>query len=460
LQELHEAGNTIFARSEAEKRKPTDEEQGELDSIAADFAQTLRHITQLQNFAEQGKILAEGTGRKTLPDMPTNKGGAGPKDDDDDGDDPPPTRRQASGRSGTRISAVDRFEDRGKWGWRNFGEFGMAVRQASVNGGHLDERLQIRMATPSTYGSEGVGADGGFAVPPDFRSTIMEKVMGEDSLIARTDQLKTSSNSITIPRDETTPWQTTGGLQAYWESEGGLKTQSKPALEQTTIKLNKLTVLVPVTDELLEDAPSLDSYLKKKAPEKIDFKVSLAIIQGNGVGQPQGILGSPSTVSVAKVSGQAADTIKFANIVAMWSRLYGPCRSRAVWLVNQDIEPQLYTMSFEGTSSSVPAYMPANGLSGSPYATLMGRPVIPSQAMETLGDKGDILVGDFSQYLTATKTGGLRQDVSIHLWFDYDITAFRFVLRVAGQPWWNSAIAPRDNANNTLGCFVTLDERA
>jgi HK97 family phage major capsid protein len=149
----------------------------------------------------------------------------------------------------------------------------------------------------------------------------------------------------------------------------------------------------------------------------------------------------------------------FENIVNMWARMYGPCRPRAVWLVNQDIEPQLFTMSFEGTSSSVPAYLPAGGLSASPYGLLMGRPVIPTQACETLGDKGDIFLADFSQYLSAIKTGGVRAEVSIHLWFDYDVTAYRFIMRVAGQPWWAAAIDPRDGSN-TLSPFVTLDERA
>ena len=130
-----------------------------------------------------------------------------------------------------------------------------------------------------------------------------------------------------------------------------------------------------------------------------------------------------------------------------------------MWHINQDVEPQLLQMAFEGTSSSVPAYMPANGLSGAPYATLMGRPVIPIQSCETLGDKGDVYLADWSQYLSVIK-GGVRSDVSMHLYFDYDMTAYRFILRMTGQPWWRAAITPLHGATNTLGCFLTLDERA
>jgi len=139
--------------------------------------------------------------------------------------------------------------------------------------------------------------------------------------------------------------------------------------------------------------------------------------------------------------------------------MYGPLRSNAVWLINQDIEPQLFTMSFEGINSSVPAYMPANGLAGSPYATLMGRPVIPTQACSTLGDQGDIIFADWKQYLSATRTTGIRSDVSIHLWFDYDVVAFRFVMRIGGQAWWSSDIASLKGSSD-MGAFIVLDARA
>ncbi|MFO7971573.1 MAG: phage major capsid protein, partial [Desulfobacterales bacterium] len=95
---------------------------------------------------------------------------------------------------------------------------------------------------------------------------------------------------------------------------------------------------------------------------------------------------------------------------------------------------------------------------GSPYGTLMGRPVIATQACETLGDLGDIFFCDWKQYLSAIRTTGIKTDVSIHLWFDYDTVAFRFVLRVGGQCWWSSAIDSRDGSN-TLGAFITLAAR-
>ena len=52
----------------------------------------------------------------------------------------------------------------------------------------------------------------------------------------------------------------------------------------------------------------------------------------------------------------------------------------------------------------------------------------------------------------------MRADTSIHLWFDQNTTAFRFVMRMNGQPWLSAAIA-RKNGSNTLSHFVTLASR-
>ena len=437
LDELNADALNIQAKADVEEREFTESESEELDGIFDRVETVKKQIAQREQIEAQAIELSKGRGRKTEPV---------------DVDDQP--RKQK-----TRAEWNERPEDKGRWGFRSFGEFAQTVKNACQHGGQRDVRLTNISNAATTYSSEGSGQDGGFAVPPDFRQAIVEKVMGEDALLTRTDQLVTSSNSITVPIDETTPWQTTGGIQAYWEGEGDALAQSKALLQQRNVRLNKLTALVPVTEELLDDAPALDGYLRRKAPEKMNFKLNLAIVQGNGVGQPLGILNAPCTISVAQEAGpQAADTIVFANIVKMWSRLDSSCRANAVWLINQDIEPQLMLMEFPGTTSNVPAYLPPGGLSASPYATIMGKPVIPTQACETLGDKGDIILCDLNKYLSVTKGGGIRADMSIHLWFDQDITAFRFIFRVAGLPWWASAISPRDGST-THSCFVTLDDR-
>ncbi len=444
LLELTEQANNIQARADAESRDLTEDEIGEVAKIFAQFETTEADIARREKLGGINNKMAAPVGRQTDANgvQAGSEGGSHA------------SRAQADAQRQNRpsVPASPRSADTGKWGFRSAGEYFNAVKNASRQGGAIDPRLIAN--APTSYGQEGVGSDGGFAVPPDFRTAIVTKVMGEDSLLSRTDQMTTSSNSVTVPTDETTPWQSTGGIQAYWESEAGQKGQSKPSLKEVTVKANKVIVLVPMTDELLQDAPAMASYVNNKAPQKIDYKVNDAILNGSGVGQPLGFLNSGALVTVAAESGQAADTVVFDNIVNMWTRMPTDSRQRAVWVTNGDVEPQLMRMQFPGTGTAVPVYLPPGGLSASPYGTLMGRPIITTEAAPALGDAGAISLVDFSQYMSVVKAGGIRQDVSIHLFFDYDITAFRFVLRIGGQPWWNTPIM-RANGS-TRSPFVTL----
>jgi HK97 family phage major capsid protein len=438
LIELKDAGNNIQARADAEKRELTADEQKEISEIFASFENVEADIARREQLDAINAKISAPAGRKSNPELVEEL-------------------QAPAAKAAPKIYAQPRSADANKWGFRSQAEYLSAVVASSRRGATADPRLIAN--APSTYGSEGTGADGGFAIPPDFRSTIVTKVMGENSLVSLTDQQITSSNAFSCPADETSDWQSSGGIQAYWESEGGQKQQSKPALVEKNVKANKIIALVPLTDELLEDAPGMANYVNKKAPEKINFRLNDAIINGSGVGMPLGIMQSPGTVVVTQETSQTADTVNFTNVVKMWNALTPAARFNARWVVNPDVEMQLMTMSFPGTGTAVPAYLPPGGLSASPYGTLLGKPVIPSEACKALGDKGDIVLGDFSNYLTVVKAGGIRTDVSIHLFFDYDITSFRFVLRIGGQPWWNSTIAPFQSGSTARGFFVTLADR-
>jgi HK97 family phage major capsid protein len=375
---------------------------------------------------------------------------------------PEPQDAAAGRRKPTTVPVSPRDpKDAKTFGFDSFGTFAQFVHTAQVDEGRAGDGARERLNNAATtYGNEGVGGDGGFVVPPDFRNQIWTKVTGEDSLLVRTEGLVTSSNSITIPADETAPWDTTNGIQAYWESEGGAKTPSKPAFEPKTARLNKLICFVPVTDELLEDAPALEGWLRTKAPQKMVSKLNTAIIRGDGVGKPLGIMNAGSLITISKEVSQNADSVVGANISKMWARLYAPLRRNAIWLINQDIEPQLDFLAFPDSNSGfpVPLYVPQGGLSAAPFSTLKGRPVVPVEAMSTLGDVGDIILTDLSQYMSVTKGTDVRTDVSIHLYFDQDITAFRFVLRVTGQPMWKNTIAPQFGSN-TRSWAVALENR-
>ena len=351
-------------------------------------------------------------------------------------------------------------EDEKRFG--SFGEQLMAVVQASVPGGRRDERL-IYEKRAASGASESVPADGGFLVQKDFTSMLLDRIHDTGVLASRCRRIPISgdANGLTINTvDEKTRkdggrW---GGVLSYWANEADTVTAKKVKFREMEMKLHKLFGLCYATDELLKDASALEAVTTMAFEEEMGFKVDDAIFEGDGVGKPQGILDADCTVSVAKESGQSATTLVTENIVKMWSRMIARSRMNGVWFINQDIEPQLFTMSLPVGTGGAPTYMPPGGLSQSPYGTLMGKPVIPIEHCPTLGTVGDIVLADLSQYVVIEK-GGLNSEASIHVRFIYDEMCFRFILRIDGQPKWNAPLVPF-KGSNSLSPFVTLATRS
>jgi HK97 family phage major capsid protein len=433
LAEITASTDAFRVRAEAGEEL-TDEETDQIEAEADELEKLNKRIKALK------LLQPKGQGRKSAPEARTEP--------------------DANGRRTVHAAA----KDTQRHGFQNVGEFAMAVRAQKV-GDFDNDSVKKLLNAASTFGSEGTGADGGFLVPPEFSREIWKKVEAEENLMNRCSTLTPSGNNMTIPKDETTPWGSSG-IQVYWDSEASQINQTKTVFEQDTIRLNKLTALVPATDELLEDAPGYESFIMAKVPGIMSHKINTAIVNGTGVGQPLGILKAPSLISVAKKTSQPADTIWFQNVQDMWARMYAPWRRNAVWIMNQDVEAQLEGMAFQPggavstlpSAASTPVYLPPGGIADAPYGRLKGRPVIPLQAASTIGDQGDIMLVDFNQYWILRKAAGPKTDASIHLFFDQSITAFRFVWRIAGQPIWSSAITPQNGAN-TLSWAVTLDAR-
>lgn len=360
------------------------------------------------------------------------------------------------------VEVHERSDDDPKRGFKHLGDFCLAVRKMAL--GDRDERL-IKAASGM---NEGIDSDGGFTVPDEFRAQLLQHMWDYSVLASRATQLPMASNSVTVPYLEESSradGSRQGGVLGYWTEEAGAPTASKAATGQLHMKLKKVMALLYATDELLEDsAISMEPLINRLAGNELAFQIDDKVMNGSGSGVPLGVLNSPCLISVAKESGQVADTIVWENIIKMWARMPTRSRANAVWYISQDTEPQLMTMAQVIGTGGVPVYLPASGAAGSPYGTLMGRPVIPTEFNPAVGDKGDIVLADMSQYLLGQKSSGIKSASSIHVKFTTEETAFRFSLRVDGQPWWKSAITPFSPSGTTtktatISPFVTLAAR-
>jgi HK97 family phage major capsid protein len=308
-----------------------------------------------------------------------------------------------------------------------------------------------------------VGSDGGFLVPPQFSDKIFERVYKENDLLSRTDQYTVTGNSMVFPRNAESSrangsrW---GGARAYWTQEGSNLTASRPTFGRLQMNLHKLACITPITTELIEDSgPAVAQYTQKVFANEINFVVGDALVNGTGAGMPLGILTAACTVSVSKETGQAAATVVPANIAKMWARRFkAGSTGQYVWLMNQDVGPQLHLMTLGiGTAGQV-VYLPPGGLSDAPYGTLMGAPIVETEWNATLGTVGDLILVDMGQWVSISK-GGMQTATSMHVYFATDEQAFRTTFRLDAQPWWASALTPF-KGTATQAPAITLATRA
>jgi len=346
-------------------------------------------------------------------------------------------------------------------GFKSLGEQLDAIRRASTPGYSIDRRLTDIKAISGM--SETVPEDGGYLVQTDFASELLKLTHETGLLTSRVRRVPVGANAngLTINAVKETSRATGsrwGGVQVYWREEAGTVTAKAPEFRRMKLQLNSLMGLCYATDEVLADATALGSVIQQAFSEEFAFVLDDAVLRGSGNGQPMGILNSNAYVSIAKEANQLADTVVFENVLKMWSRLWARSRGNSVWYIHQDVLPQLAQMAMVVGVGGVPVYMPASGISGTPYGSLFGRPVVEIEQADTVGDQGDIMLLDLSQYLMIDK-GGLDAAQSIHVRFIYGENTFRFTLRTDGQPIWNSPLT-LFNSSTTVAPFVLLDARA
>ena len=346
--------------------------------------------------------------------------------------------------------------------FKSLGAQMMAVKEAAL-GHRVDPGLEaINKAAMGMQ--EGVDSEGGFLVQTDFQAGLFQLATQNAALKAKTKTVTISPNAnglIWNAVDETSraTGSRFGGLQVFWSHEAQTKTPSKPKFKRHAIYLEKIIGLYYATDELLNDAMALESLISGWFGEEFGWMIDEAIISGTGAGEPLGILNAPCLVSVAKQSNQTADTIVAENIEKMYSRLWSKSMAKAVWYINQEVWPQIFQLKHTIGTGGVPVFMPPTGLASAPYGMLLGRPIEVLEQCSALGDQGDIILADLSQYMTIEK-GGVDSASSIHLKFLTDETAFRFVMRINGQPLWGAPITPANGSASTIGPMVVLDARA
>ncbi len=246
--------------------------------------------------------------------------------------------------------------------------------------------LRSNFRNVSNVLQEGIDADGGYLVPTEYDSRLVDGLR-EENIIRKLGHRITTSGERKINIAATKP-------AAAWIDEGEALVFSDATFSQINLDAHKLHVAVKVTEELLYDnAFELENYIIGEFYKALANAEEDAFLNGNGTGKPLGILAASGGAEIG-VTTASATAITADEVINLVYSLKRPYRKNAVFILNDQTIAALRKLK-DGNG----AYMWQPALVAGEPDKLLGYPVYTSAYMPTIeaGAK-TIIFGDLSYY--------------------------------------------------------------
>ena len=240
--------------------------------------------------------------------------------------------------------------------------------------------------------SEGADADGGYLVPEEFEHQIVT-TLDEANVIRSLAKVITTNSERKIP-------VASSHSVAQWTPENGNYQESNPTFEQKQIDAYKLTDLIRISQELLQDSAfNLESYIADQFARAFGIAEEQAFCTGTGIGQPTGIF--TENGGQVGVTTASATAITVDELISLIYSLKSPYRRNAKFLMN-DATIALIRKLKDGNGvylwqPSAQAGQPDRLLGYEIYTS----PYVPVVAAEAL----TVAFGDFNNYWIADRNG-------------------------------------------------------
>ena len=171
---------------------------------------------------------------------------------------------------------------------------------------------------------EGVDSDGGYLVPDEYDSRMID-VLTEENIMRRLGHTITTSGQHKINIAATKP-------AASWIEEGGALSFGDATFAQILLDAHKLHVAIKVTEELLYDSAfNLENYIIEQFGKALANAEEDAFLNGDGVGKPLGLFAETGGGTVAETLTAA---IKSDDIISLVYALKRPYRKNASFIIN------------------------------------------------------------------------------------------------------------------------------
>jgi len=266
---------------------------------------------------------------------------------------------------------------------------------------------------------EGVDTDGGYLVPDEYDSRLID-VLSEQNIMRQLGTIITTSGEHKINIAATKP-------AALWVEEGGALTFGDATFSQIIMDAHKLHVAIKITNELLYDnAFNLESYILDQFGKALANTEEDAFLNGDGKGKPLGLFAETGGGQATAVTSGA--NISADDIISLVYTLKRPYRQNAKFILNDQT-----ISSIRKLKDNNGAYMWQPTVQAGEPDRLFGYEVYTS-AYAPLAEAGKpaVAFGDFSYYNIGDRGTRSFQELK-ELFAGNDMTGYIAKERVDGK---------------------------
>lgn len=240
--------------------------------------------------------------------------------------------------------------------------------------------------------SVGVDADGGYLVPEEFEKQIVDG-------LKEANVVRILAKTITTQAERKIPIAV-GHSVAQWTEENAAYTESNPTFGQKQIDAYKLTDLIRVSTELLQDSAfPLEPYIRDEFVRAFGVAEEEAFCVGNGTKQPTGIFTANGGEVGVTAAGATAITVD--ELISLVYSLKSPYRRNAKFFMH-DSTVALVRKLKDGNG----AYLWQPSIQQGEPDKLLGYPLYTSPYVpEVKAGALTVAFGDFKNYWIADRAG-------------------------------------------------------
>ncbi|MCO5129234.1 MAG: phage major capsid protein [Xanthobacteraceae bacterium] len=277
----------------------------------------------------------------------------------------------------------------------------------------------------------GTGSAGGYVTAPEYSKVIIEKLLQYSPLRSVASVMSIGSSKVYLPILNTR-------LSGGWVTETGSRPSSEPAFDQMSIEAFEQAVVVPISNQLLEDSfIDLQSYVSGQIATTFAALEADAFMTGDGSGKPTGLLKTPGDYAFVTANANGSDIL--TAVINAFYALPNAYASQGAWLMNRQTQGVI-----RAAADTANKTLWSDSLANGTPATLLGRPVLDAVSMDSLptatGTKYPIAFGDYRSAYQIVDRVGIQIKLDDLTGADNGIVKIRARRRVGGAPTLTEAV--------------------